>query len=902
MNQNISYVSQRMSLRRPLAEALEVVEQLADAIELKKTSSDEANKKEFLQKQLKAAQTVIKSCQDFEREFPSFAFSIATAIGKTRLMAAIIAYLYKEKGIKHFFVLAPNTTIYNKLIRDFADTTYEKYVFKGIAEFATNMPQIVTGDNYLQATQPDLFGKIQINIFNIDKFNKDSKATTKGGVKVEPRMKRLSEYIGSSYFDYLSRLDDLVILMDEAHRYRSAAASKALNELSPILGFELTATPITDKGKLFKNIIYEYNLAQALEDGLYVKNPSIARRRNFQKGSLTDDELDLLKLEDAVSIHEQTKVHLELYAKQNDKPTVKPFILVICKNIDHAKKTRERLESDDFFGGRYKGKVLQIDSSTKKEDEVEELLASLDNYDNLIEIVIHVNMLKEGWDVSNLYTIVPLRAADAPILVEQSIGRGLRLPYGGHRTEEPEVDKLTVIAHENFQAVIERAKDPNSVLHRVSYVEFDPEDVKAQKVVVKAKTQQEVKQAKQVAAATTEAEKKEAAASVSAQKAVWSAINSMNTVVKNYDELNTAQSIATVCDKAKEYIRAQAVQSAQSGNLFAEQEMEEQIAQVQKVVKMVVQDFVENIIPIPRMTIQQGETHVIYEDFDLDTSSGFNLPYLREEIVRVGLVDNKVEIIQALSSGAYGKPEFQIISTLIDYDDIDYDLCSDLLFKLATQAIVAVKKSLTPDAEITRVVHAFKRILADRIHDQIVAHMSFVSDGFVKPNILPFRNILPQHMTETAGYGRKDFREPVAKSDVPKYIFVGFAKTYYVENKFDSSTELDFAYVLETDPIVKKWLRPVTNQFNIYWGNGAHKYEPDFIIETEDKIYMVETKSAKELTSQDVQLKKAAAEEYCKHATAYNSENGGKPWEYALISHDIVTRTSSLQYLLANKV
>lgn len=65
---------------------------------------------------------------------------------------------------------------------------------------------------------------------------------------------------------------------------------------------------------------------------------------------------------------------------------------------------------------------------------------------------------------------------------------------------------------------------------------------------------------------------------------------------------------------------------------------------------------------------------------------------------------------------------------------------------------------------------------------------------------------------------------------------------------------------------------------------------------------MVETKSAKELTSQDVQLKKAAAEEYCKHATAYNSENEGKPWEYALISHDIVTRTSSLQYLLANKV
>lgn len=66
-------------------------------------------------------------------------------------------------------------------------------------------------------------------------------------------------------------------------------------------------------------------------------------------------------------------------------------------------------------------------------------------------------MLKEGWDVSNLYTIVPLRAADAPILIEQSIGRGLRLPYGGKRTGVDEVDKLTVIAHENFDAVIAKA-------------------------------------------------------------------------------------------------------------------------------------------------------------------------------------------------------------------------------------------------------------------------------------------------------------------------------------------------------------------------------------------------------------------------------------------------------------
>ena len=58
------------------------------------------------------------------------------------------------------------------------------------------------------------------------------------------------------------------------------------------------------------------------------------------------------------------------------------------------------------------------------------LLLEVEKVDNPVEIVIHVNMLKEGWDVNNLYTIVPLRTASSKILREQMVGRGLRLPYG----------------------------------------------------------------------------------------------------------------------------------------------------------------------------------------------------------------------------------------------------------------------------------------------------------------------------------------------------------------------------------------------------------------------------------------------------------------------------------------
>ena len=132
MNRITANIKQRLSLRKPLSEALEVVEKIADTLSLAKQASDE-NAATFCKTELKKIQEEFPHIKEFERDLQSFAFSIATGIGKTRLMGACIAYLYLAKGIKHFFVLAPNLTLYEKLIRDFGDPSYEKYVFKGIA-------------------------------------------------------------------------------------------------------------------------------------------------------------------------------------------------------------------------------------------------------------------------------------------------------------------------------------------------------------------------------------------------------------------------------------------------------------------------------------------------------------------------------------------------------------------------------------------------------------------------------------------------------------------------------------------------------------------------------------------------------------------------------------------------
>ncbi len=648
MNTIANNIKQRLSLREPLCKALDVVVRLTDKLSLAKQSKD-VESTEYLERELKIAKELCPSCRDFERNFPSFAFSIATGIGKTRLMAACIAYLYLKKGIRHFFILAPNLTLYEKLMRDFGEPSYEKYVFKGITEFVHNRPVVITGDNYEQARSLFSKNEIQINIFNIAKFNSDSKESKKG----IPRMKRLSEYLGQSYFDYLSNLDDLVILMDEAHRYHADASKKAINELRPILGLEMTATPYDDKGKAFKNIVYEYNLAEALADGKYVKNPTVAKRKNFEKKDKSLEELDVMKLEDAISIHENTKLNLELYAKENNVPLVKPFILVVCKNIQHANDTVALIENR-LFDGKYKGKVLQIDSSTKKDEEIDRHFVSLESMDNQIEIVVHVNMLKEGWDVTNLYTIVPLRAADAITLVEQTIGRGLRLPYGGRRTNNKEVDKLTVIAHENFEEVLKRAQDPNSLLNKFSFVELEDDDFnpEADKIFtgttsIDEKFKAEKEKAEQLY------EKELAKIIFDAKRAVWQAIPKLNTEVKSKEELIKPENIAKLKKVTADLINRNAVAA---NPLFAEEEAEKQIKEIDRVIQAVAVDFIQNVIEIPRVVIEQPEVKAVFTSFDLDTTQGFSFPELNEEILRMGMVDKEVEILQAKSSGFYGSP------------------------------------------------------------------------------------------------------------------------------------------------------------------------------------------------------------------------------------------------------
>ena len=445
------YISGVMSLRKPQEKSLKILEEIMTSINIKKGMN--------LKVALGRVHALYPICSDFERDFMSLTFALATGVGKTRLMGAFIAYLYTQHDVKNFFVVAPNTTIYEKLKKDLSDQSNPKYVFKGLGCFHT-APQIITDDDY-KSRQISLFeSDIRIFVFNIDKFNKE-----------ESNMKKINEFIGDSFFQYLANLPDLVLIMDESHHYRAKKGMEAINELNPLLGLELTATPIVtsdSKQEPFKNVVYKYPLSKAIEDG-YTRTPFAGTRSDINFYNFGEEELDKIMLLDGLKLHERAKMELEAYALNNSTDEqevrkVKPFMMVVCEDTDHAKWVEKYIKSDEFEGGAYRNKTIIVHSKQKgAESEANtKLLLEVENHDNPVEIVIHVNMLKEGWDVNNLYTIVPLRTAASKVLREQMVGRGLRLPYG-KRTGNEIVDAVYLTAHDKFQDIINEAQKGDSI-------------------------------------------------------------------------------------------------------------------------------------------------------------------------------------------------------------------------------------------------------------------------------------------------------------------------------------------------------------------------------------------------------------------------------------------------------
>ena len=451
MSGTVSKIKYAMSLRTPQEEALSYLDAISTHCDYKRDDKEtiEAAASEYSENNRKVRTKF---------DFPSFCYNMATGIGKTRLMGACIYYLYKTKGYKHFFILAPGNTIYDKL-RNESNPAHPKYIFKGL-EAEMGRPRVWDGENYdqypVKYEQGSLFvdqmSEIQLFIFNIGKiFN--SKTDT------QFNFHKFKETLGASFADVLAQFDDLVICMDEAHHYYAPASMKAINYLKPILGLEFTATP-----KSPSNVIYSYDVARGAAEG-YLKIPVVMGRSNI--AGYSQDDIEEMKIRDGLTLHEHRKTVLREYCANNELDYVKPIVLIACKDTDHAKKIRALIDSDDFMNGKYKGKVIEIHSKQTGEESEENvrLLLSIENAKNPIEIVLHVYKLKEGWDVNNLFTIIPLNAAKSDILAMQTIGRGLRLSFG-EQTGNEDLDTLDIVAHDHYRELVDEIRSSDVFRYR----------------------------------------------------------------------------------------------------------------------------------------------------------------------------------------------------------------------------------------------------------------------------------------------------------------------------------------------------------------------------------------------------------------------------------------------------
>jgi type III restriction enzyme len=749
-----------------------------------------------------------------------------------------------------------------------------------------------------------------------------------------PKIKRFKETLGESYFDYLSNLEDLVLIMDEAHRYRADRGIEVLDELKPKLGVELTATPIieskiktkTIKGKKikelevvkFNNIVYEYSLASAIRDG-FVKEPVALTRENFDPSKYEVEELEKLKLEDAVHKHRETKAKLEAYCKENNIQVIKPFILVSSKDIEHATQILNYVRSEKFFDAFYKNSVIQVDSKMKSDSEFIKALMKLERPDNTVEIVIHVNKLSEGWDVNNLYTIVPLRASASQTLTEQTIGRGLRLPLGKRINEPglPELDTLTIIAHDKYEAIIEEAKKPDSIINKTNVIEIDPNEIAIK----------DIKSATITSKAEVMHTKEEIEKNIENAEYCSKLITDIETqlLVNEHKSIETDKvetTISSIQSQSKEKIEAKVNTMALFMNVMQSNVSDSTKKQIKETICNFVSDKskaneliehlekeltlkAENNIDIPRATTQPVDiADFKINDFELNldpfaiyqpVNHELLVKALRQE-VEAQIYSKATKFDESVRSADELKQE--LLVELLNYPEIDYDSQGDSLYKLLDSLVDYFLSKFIEEKKVSSLIRYYRKEIAYRIYQQISQHLYQEDLGFEtkistgKTEIKPLNITYTQELRNTEGHDLDAIR-------FRNTLFSGFNKSIHRAYKFDSKPELKLANILDSDEYCLKWLKPSKGQVNITY-SGNKSYEPDFIVETTNSKLIIEVKASNNLEDIEVKTKAEAAVKHCEEINKYYLDNNikDKLWSYLLIPDNQIKSNYSLEFLI----
>ena len=875
MSDIVKRISYAMSLRAPQEEALSYLDAISTKCEYKN-----GNKEKIEEVASENCENQRKICSKFD--FPSFSYAMATGIGKTRLMGASIYYLYKTKGYKHFFILAPGSTIYDKLRKE-TNPNHPKYIFKGL-EAEMGKPKVYDGENYdrypIRFEQMTMFVEntfdIQLFIFNIGKiFN--SKTDT------EFNFHKFKETLGASFSDVLAQFDDLVICMDEAHRYYAPASMKAINYLKPILGLEFTATP-----KSTTNIIYAYDVARGATEG-YLKIPVVMGRSNT--AGYSQDDIEEMKIRDGLTLHENRKAVLREYCSNNSLDYVKPIVLIACKDTDHAKRIRAKIDSDDFLKGKYKGKVIEVHSKQTGEESEEnvKLLLSIESATNPIEIVLHVYKLKEGWDVNNLFTIIPLNAAKSDILAMQTIGRGLRLPFG-EQTGDDKIDTLDIVAHDHYRELVDEIK--NSDVFR--YHDLDTQTSEhTESVDVTASASDDQLSLFDDALAAAGVKSFADISNPKTQHEIYEEYkkNFMATQRKARTEENHVDDgQMTLFDlQSDSSTEKQATASATPDIPTTPPKTSKQKMMSEEDFSKSLSEYSSKAISVPKILVQTtSEVH--FKHFDV-----------KRTITAFEIAKAQIERYDAINQQLLSVIDAQILEVNDAMNTLAcmlLDTISELSFDDADFVIDVVEQYLSQidgsEEEKRQIVRRYASMIVNDIRKQIYDHVDRKTEDIhlIQKDLIIFKKFIKSVKQDGQVHFDKPFTD---KSNIKKYLFTGYKKAYYPSNAFDSDSERLFSIILEEDPDVIRWIKPPLNQLGLFWKAGQ-QYNPDFLVETTTGKFMVEVKALKDVTSDEVVAKAKEGLKWCEFASTADPDH--KTWHYRLVSDDNIIVGNTCKYTL----
>lgn len=399
--------------------------------------------------------------------YPRYVFKMATGSGKTKVMSLAVVWSYfnalfhPESGLPEtFLIIAPNVIVFERLRLDFEDNKIFRRDPLIPPEWTNDwqMTVILRDDPTPSSTRGTVY---LTNVQRLYERGEDKPATpVEEMLGPSPKQETLTS---EELLDRIVSHGELMVINDEGHHLhledmvwnqRIVTIHEKLQAIGSGLTAQLdfTATPKTQKGKLFPEIVVDYPLMSAIEDGI-VKRPILGEiGGDVEIPSPKASERWRQRIDAGVAKWKEYYAELE-------KSGHKPVLFIMTEDTDDADDIAGDLEAryPQIFGKRVlnihtnrKGEVIETKTNLKLIEQLRKAAREVDSSDNRYRAIVSVLMLREGWDVRNVVVIVPLRpyTAKANILPEQTLGRGLRLMWGSGGGG---YEKVIVIEHEAFR-------------------------------------------------------------------------------------------------------------------------------------------------------------------------------------------------------------------------------------------------------------------------------------------------------------------------------------------------------------------------------------------------------------------------------------------------------------------